>query len=282
MNPWLQIVRAGNLLVSFAGVFVGGLAAAGSGIDLPSSFWLAVGLAAVSTACITAAGNVLNDVRDIDTDRTNHPDRPLVQGSISVPQARALTAGLFIVGVVVVVPILPLHPALGVILAIAVGSLLAYEFRFKAKGFAGNLVVALLTGLVFLYGGAAAGQPLVMLPFAAMAFLATLGREVIKDMEDMAGDADRRTVPQVHGLPFASSVARTAVGAAIVTSAVPFLWFLPVGSVAGIMYLGLVLVADALFVLSVLYLPARLLWEQTMSKVAMTVALFAFLAVAFR
>ncbi|MGD0719249.1 MAG: UbiA family prenyltransferase, partial [Thermoplasmata archaeon] len=107
MNPWLRIVRAGNLIVSFAGVIVGGLAAAGSGIQLPASFWIAVLLAAISTACITAAGNVLNDVRDIDTDRTNHPDRPLVQGSISLPQARALTASLFIVGIAVVVPILP-------------------------------------------------------------------------------------------------------------------------------------------------------------------------------
>lgn len=282
MNPWLRIVRAGNLIVSFAGVIVGGLAAAGSGIQLPASFWIAVLLAAISTACITAAGNVLNDVRDIDTDRTNHPDRPLVQGSISLPQARALTASLFIVGIAVVVPILPTYPALGVILAIAVGSLLAYEFRLKAEGFVGNLVVALLTGLVFLYGGAAAGHPLVMLPFAAMAFLATLGREVIKDMEDVAGDADRHTLPQSRGLPFASSVARYAVGAAVVVSAVPFLWFLSVGSVGGIMYLGLVLVADAFFVFSVLYLPARLHWEQTMSKVAMTIALVAFLAVAFR
>jgi hypothetical protein len=50
----------------------------------------------------------------------------------------------------------------------------------------------------------------------------------------------------------------------------------------GIIYLVLVLAADAVFVLSVAYLPRRLHWEQTMSKVGMTIALFAFLAVAFR
>ncbi len=282
MNPWLRIVRAGNLLVSFAGVLVGGLAAAGLGLSVSPSLWVAVLLAGVSTACITAGGNVLNDLLDVETDRTNHPDRPLARGTISLPRARALTAGLFIAGVVVVVPILPTVPALGIILAFAVGALLAYEFRFKARGFVGNLVVALLTGLVFLYGGAAAGAPLLMAPFAAMAFFATLSREVIKDMEDVAGDVDRRTLPQTHGLPFSSVVARSAVGVAIAVSAVPFLWFLPLGSVAGIMYLGLVLVADAVFVVSIAYLPARLHWEQTMSKVAMTVALFAFLAVAFR
>jgi geranylgeranylglycerol-phosphate geranylgeranyltransferase len=282
VNPWLRIVRAGNLLVSFVGVLVGGLAAAGRGWGVSSSLWVAIVLAAVSTACVTAGGNVLNDLLDVETDRTNHPDRPLVQGAISLPQARALTAGLFIAGVVVVVPIVPTVPAVGVILAIAIGSLLAYEFRFKARGFVGNLVVALLTGLVFLYGGAAAGAPLLMAPFAAMAFFATLSREVIKDMEDVAGDVDRRTLPQTRGLSFSTGVARSAVGVAIAASAVPFLWFLPLGSVAGIMYLALVLVADAVFVVSVADLPARLHGGQTMSKVAMTVALLAFLAVAFR
>ncbi len=282
MNPWLRLVRAGNLLVSFVGVLVGGLAAAGMGLGVSSSFWIAVVLAAVSTACVTAAGNVLNDLFDVETDRTNHPDRPLVQGTISLSQARALTAGLFVAGVIVVVPIIPTYPAVGVILAIAAGALLAYQYRFKARGFVGNLVVALLTGLVFLYGGAAAGAPLVMVPFAAMAFFATLSREVIKDMEDVRGDVDRRTLPQTHGLSVSGGVARASVGVAIAASAVPFLWFLPLGSVAGIIYLGLVLVADAIFVVSVAYLPTRLHWEQTMSKVAMTVALCAFLAVAFR
>lgn len=282
MNPWLQIVRAANVAVSFGGVIIGGLAAAGLGVNVSASFWVAVLLAAISTACITAAGNVLNDVMDMDTDRTNHPDRPLVRGAISLGGARTLTAGLFVAGVLVVVPIIPTFPAIGVILAIAVVALLGYEFRFKARGFVGNLVIALLTGLVFLYGGAAAGAPLVMLPFAVMAFLATLSREVVKDMEDASGDVDRRTLPQTHGMAFSGASARVAVGAAIAASAVPFVWFLPLGSVAGIMYLGLVLVADAVFVVSVAYLPGRLHWEQTMSKVAMTVALVAFLAVAFR
>jgi geranylgeranylglycerol-phosphate geranylgeranyltransferase len=123
---------------------------------------------------------------------------------------------------------------------------------------------------------------LVMVPFAAMAFGATLSREVIKDIEDLAGDVGRRTLPMTHGVPFSTGVARGAVVAAIVLSFVPIVWFLRASSVAGIMYLGLVVVADAVFVVSIAYLPNRLHWEQTMSKVAMTVALFAFLAVAFR
>jgi geranylgeranylglycerol-phosphate geranylgeranyltransferase len=136
--------------------------------------------------------------------------------------------------------------------------------------------------LVFLYGGAAVGEPLVVAPFAVMALLATLSREVTKDIEDMGGDVGRQTLPMTHGVPVAAAVSRVSVAAAIATSSVPLLWFAPPTSVGGIMYLAFVAAADALFVLSVAFLPRRLHWEQTMSKVAMSVALVAFLAVAFR
>jgi geranylgeranylglycerol-phosphate geranylgeranyltransferase len=170
----------------------------------------------------------------------------------------------------------------GFFLAVAVLSLLGYEFLLKARGFVGNLVVALLTGLVFLYGGAAAGNAAVLLPFAGMAFLATLSREVIKDMEDVRGDVGRVTLPMTYGLPYSGRVAQVSVLAAIGLSLIPLAWFVSVTSVVGIIYLVLVGTADALFGVSILYLPERLHYEQTMSKVAMTVALVAFLAVAFR
>lgn len=282
MPAVVRLVRLGNVGVSFVGTLVGGMAAVGAGIPLSASFWWAVGLAALSTACVTAGGNVLNDVLDVEGDRVNHPDRPLVRGDWTVPGARGLAGGLFAAGGLLVVPILSAEPLVGVIYLVAVGALLGYELRFKARGFVGNGVVALLTGLVFLYGGAAAGQPLWVVPFAVMAFLATLSREVTKDIEDMEGDVGRRTLPMSHGVPFATAVSRSSVGAAIAVSASPLLWFVPWTSVGGIMYLIFVLAADAILVLSVAYLPRRLHWEQSMSKVAMAVALVAFWAVAFR
>jgi geranylgeranylglycerol-phosphate geranylgeranyltransferase len=282
VHPALRLVRAGNLAVSFVGVLVGGLAALGTVTGLGSLAWIDLGLAAVSTALVTAGGNVLNDVLDRDGDRVNHPDRPLVTGEISVGRAKALGAALFVLGVAVAVPVAVREVWIGPILAVAVGALLGYEFVLKARGFVGNLVVALLTGLVFLYGGAAVGAPLLVAPFAGMAFLATLSRELIKDMEDVRGDVGRSTLPKTRGMGVATGLARGSVVAAVALSASPLLWFVRWDSVAGIIYLGLVLVADGLFVLSVAFLPSRLHWEQTVSKVAMTVALFAFLAVAFR
>ncbi len=280
--PALRLVRAGNLGVSFVGTIVGGLAARGTGIEAPVTFWIEILLAAISTACITGGGNVVNDLLDREVDRTNHPDRPLVTGAVSVRSAEVLAVALFVAGVAVVVPVILAIPLVGLILAIAVASLLAYEFRFKARGFIGNAVVAFLTGMVFLYGGAVGGHIELLAPFAAMAFLATLSREVIKDMEDVAGDVGRSTLPKTHGVPFATGTARSAVGVAAALSILPVVWFVSLTSVVGIMYVVLVACADAIFWVSIRYLPERLHYEQTMSKVAMTVALFAFVAVAFR
>jgi geranylgeranylglycerol-phosphate geranylgeranyltransferase len=282
VHPALRLVRVGNLGVSFVGTLVGGLVARGTGLSLPLPIWIAVLLAALSTSLVTAGGNVLNDLLDQEGDRTNHPHRPLVTGEISNSTARTLAASLFVGGGVVVVPVLWIAPWIGVLLVLAIGALLGYEFRLKSRGFVGNLTVGFLTGMVFIYGGTAAGNLLLLLPFAAMAFLATLSREVIKDMEDVAGDVGRSTFPKTYGMGAAGGLARGAVTAALLLSAVPFFWFLRWGSVAGIIYLALVLAADGVFVLSVAYLPNRLHWEQTMSKLGMTIALFAFLAVAFR
>jgi len=277
-----QLVRLGNTLVSFVGTIVGGVAARGAGVDLPASLWILLVLAASSTAFVTAGGNVVNDLLDRDSDRVNHPDRPLVTGAISPGVARWTATGLLVAAVVVAVPVILVRPLVGVFLAAALVALLSYEFRFKSAGFGGNLLVAFLTGLVFLYGGAAAGMPVAVLPFGFMAFFATLSREVIKDMEDLTGDVNRRTLPRIRGMAFSSGVARGAIATALALSVLPLFVLLPLDSVAGIMYASLVLVADALFVVSVTWLPARLHSEQTVSKAAMAVALIAFLAVAFR
>jgi geranylgeranylglycerol-phosphate geranylgeranyltransferase len=282
VHPALRLVRVGNLGVSFVGTVVGGLVARGTGVLAPASFWAAVVLAGLSTAFITAAGNVLNDVLDVEGDRTNHPDRPLVTGEVPLERARGMVVALFMAGFIIVLPVLALYPLVGVILALAVLAILGYEFLLKARGFVGNVVVAFLTAMVFLYGGAAGGNAAVLLPFAGMAFLATLSREVIKDMEDVRGDVGRVTLPMARGLPYATRVARAAVLGAVVLSAIPPLWFVRATSVAGLVYIGVVAVADLAFGVSVRYLPERLHYEQTMSKVAMTVALVAFLAVAFR
>ncbi|MCI4321104.1 MAG: UbiA family prenyltransferase [Thermoplasmata archaeon] len=282
MHPWLRLVRVGNVLTALAGTVVGGLAARGAGIPSTSGFWLVVLLAAASTAFVTAGGNVVNDVLDRETDRTNHPDRPLVTGAIGVGTAKLGGGALLVLGVGSIVPVALRAPLLLPILLVAIGALLGYEFFLKSHGFSGNLLVAFLTAAVFLYGGAAVGNVVAVIPFSLMAFGATLSRELIKDMEDAGGDKDRQTLPRLRGFGVATGIARLSAGIAIALSPVPLLTLLTPWSIAGIMYLALVVAADALFVASVAALPERLHRGQTLSKAGMTVALLAFLAAAFR
>ncbi|MCI4317010.1 MAG: geranylgeranylglycerol-phosphate geranylgeranyltransferase [Thermoplasmata archaeon] len=229
-----------------------------------------------------ASGNILNDLRDLESDRGNHPERPLVTGELTPASARTVMTVLFVASLLLILPIAFARWELLVIWAAAIGALLAYELRLKAEGLSGNAMVAFLTAGVFLYGAAAVGNPLVVAPFALMAFFATLSREVIKDMEDADGDIDRRTLPRTSGMAAAAGVARVCAVVAILLSPIPVLGAISATSVGGIIYLSLVATTDALFVVSVASLPHQLHRAQSISKGAMTVALAAFVAFAIR
>ena len=136
----------------------------------------------------------------------------------------------------------------------------------------------LFPGLLTLFAGLAVyagrGDPLLRTAIlAALAGLSTLGREVTKDIEDMAGDVDRRTLPQQIGARRAGLVATSAFTAAVVLSVVP--WSL---QILGFPYAALVVPADGMFIYAALYSAARPTASQRVAKYGMIVALVAFLA----
>ena len=52
----------------------------------------------------------------------------------------------------------------------------------------GNITVAFLTGLVFIFGGVVVENPSAAIVPAVFAFLINLIREIVKDIEDVEGD----------------------------------------------------------------------------------------------
>src|SRR5437773_1618059 len=74
----LALIRVRNLLLSAAGVAIGGVLAQGR-VVLPGMLRLAM----LSAIGLGAAGNVANDLADRDADRVNRPGRPLVSGAVS-------------------------------------------------------------------------------------------------------------------------------------------------------------------------------------------------------
>src|SRR3989442_1134453 len=83
--PYLRLARPGNAVMSGMGVAIAALVAGGPALVVVR--FLSVAFAAVAAFLFTAAGNALNDYFDRETDRTNHPDRPIPRGEISPEEA---------------------------------------------------------------------------------------------------------------------------------------------------------------------------------------------------
>ena len=237
IGGYLELARVGNAVAAGALTFVGSFVA--SGLDSP---W-AVALAVIATAAAPGAGNAVNDFFDRGIDAVNRPGRPIPSGRVSTRAAAAFAAALFLVATAAAVslPIVALSIAVVNLLA-----LLAYTQLFKGLPAVGNVVVAYLTGSTFLFGAAAVGPiaPPTWTLFG-LAATATFAREVVKDVEDVAGDREEglRTLPIVVGERPALALAAVAMGAAALASALPY-----VDGTFGAAYLVVVLPADAAMV----------------------------------
>ena len=129
-------------------------------------------------------GNIINDICDIKTDRISHPDRPLVSGKINLKTAVIFAAICFILSVVAG---FSLSFKLGAATLIPLFLLTLYSISLKSTPFAGNFLVAALTGYTLLFGGIGENITRIFYP-ALLAFLANFAREIVKDLADYEGD----------------------------------------------------------------------------------------------
>jgi 4-hydroxybenzoate polyprenyltransferase len=108
-----------------------------------------------------------------------------------------------------------------------------------------------------------------------LAFFASAGREVTKDIEDVDSDRGaRETLPMQVGAPMSAGVAALFIGIAVALSPTPY-WPL---ATMGWAYLGVVLVADMAFIYSLVILRTSPASAQRAQKAGMVLALLAFLA----
>ncbi len=247
MGDLLRLVRGHNLVVAAAGVLAGGWVALGA-VAVPRL----LGFAALAAVGFGAAGNVLNDLRDVAADRVNRPagERPVAAGRV-----RRETAHLVVgVGVFVGVVAAALVSGTALLVGLAAFTVIAlYSPLLKPSGFPGNVAIAAVAGLPLWYGALAVGRPAAgVVPWVLAAWI-HLVREIVKDIEDESGDrvAGRRTLPIRWG------ARRTGVLAAVLALAfVPLSLALPVAAhygggyyaVAVISQLAVLAAASRLFV----------------------------------
>lgn len=161
-------------------------------------------IAACAAFLICAAGNVANDLIDIEADRINHPERVLVRGGLTPAFARNLTIGLNLIALILAAA---LSFWMLAVAAATIALLLAYNLYLKKLAVAGNLTVALLAAMTFITGGLAVDPDLAfrlpgpLIP-AVFAFFFHLVREIVKDAQDVEGDrqAGGKTLPQLIGV----------------------------------------------------------------------------------
>ncbi|WOD43720.1 geranylgeranylglycerol-phosphate geranylgeranyltransferase [Hwangdonia lutea] len=185
---------------------------------------LQISILVLATICIAAAGNVINDIYDVETDFVNKPDKLIIGTSISEKTAYNLFIALNVIGV-----------GLGYYLSQSVGKsaffsifviisalLYVYASYLKQTLLIGNIIISLLVALSIVVVGIFELLPVIttenrhtlftffkiILDYALFAFIINLIREIAKDIEDIDGDykAGMRTLPIVIGRERAGNI----------------------------------------------------------------------------
>lgn len=178
---YLELLRPSNIVILFFGTLLGAFVAVGTAAFFQTETYLA----GVATMLIGGAGNVINDYFDVEIDRINKPKRPLARGALSRPQAFQYWLILNLIAFVISFFLTPLNVFMALL---TIPLLYIYSRYFKQRLFIGNLVISMLVSLGFLYGAASTGSVQNVFYPTIFSFLLNLGREMLKDLEDVEGD----------------------------------------------------------------------------------------------
>ncbi len=191
---YIKITRPINVVITFFVVVVAIFIS-----EKEQTKLITIVLASLAAALTAAAGNIINDIYDIVPDKISHPNRVLVLGTLT--KNEAWYEYLFINFASAFIAAF-LSPTLLVIIFIAISLLFIYSSYLKKLTLIGNVIVALITGLAFIYGGFAANNPQAAIIPAIFAFLINLIREIVKDIQDIEGDSklNFKTFPIRYGL----------------------------------------------------------------------------------
>ncbi len=171
------------------------------------------GLLVLSTLFIAAAGYIINDIFDVETDQVNRPENLIIGNTIAEKHAYNFYAAFTLAGVGLGFYLSNMigRPGFAAIFILISALLYVYASNLKQMAFLGNLTVALVVGLSLLIVGVFELLPAmteenrptqitffrILLDYALFAFGITLLREMVKDIEDIDGDynAGMKTLP---------------------------------------------------------------------------------------
>ena len=208
-----------------------------------------------TSICIAAAGYIINDYFDVNIDQVNKPKSVVVGAYISRRWVIFWHLVLSMAGVYLSLIVFPFQQYLHIHFSNLATILILwfYSTNFKRNFLIGNVVIAVLTawtiGVVYFskFTLIQLANPTHMLPtdlkffklmllYSSFAFILTLIREALKDMEDMGGDEKFgcKTMPIAWGLQTTKVyiavwlMVLILVLAIIQLYAIPFGWWIPI------------------------------------------------------
>ena len=225
--PFLRLVRYKNLLMIAFAMFMTVFCIINPMLELfnlTSSTTMLDTVFIILACVLTAAGGyVINDYFDTKIDRINRPETLIVTKSVGYSTATKWHIVLSLLGCLLgflVSARLGIWKV-GFMYPIVVGLLWFYSSAYKKMFFVGNFVVAVLSGLILVIPAlyempGLMNNPDPVIQYGALdpflivyqtlgvgifAFMTTLTREIIKDMEDEEGDKEHgaRTLAVVLG-----------------------------------------------------------------------------------
>ncbi len=189
--------------------------------------WFGFTLLILATISIAAAGNIINDIYDIDADTINKPNNVIVGKSISEKAAFNWFVAFNIIGVAIGFYLSNLVGRSGFSIVFVGISILLYLYASSLKQMLiiKNLIVSVLVAMslviVALFDLLPAVTPQnqqtqltifrIVLDYALFAFGINLVREIVKDLQDIDGDhkAGLNTLPIAIGKERATKLAFT-------------------------------------------------------------------------
>ncbi len=186
----------------------------------------------ISVLLIAAGGFVINDIMDLNADKINKPKKQFVGKGISIFLAQnlywTLTGAAILCGIYAGYMIQ--NWRISFVIAIMAGLMWFYSKRYKKMLLLGNIVVAFASAMAllivwlaeffalqsdaFTFTNASPMFPMItgmVMAYTFFAFLSSIVREMVKDTEDMEGDAQfgAKTFPIVYG---EANAKNTAIG----------------------------------------------------------------------
>jgi 4-hydroxybenzoate polyprenyltransferase len=216
---FLRLIRVQNLLIVVLTQFLARLFLVGPGLESPTTSTLrllidpALWLLSLSTVCIAAAGYIINDYFDIKIDLVNKPQRVVIGRYLKRRIAMGVHQALNVLGCLIG---LYLSKWVFLVDVLSVTLLWFYSAQFKRQPLVGNIVVSTLTALSLIVLAVYYRQHTdMLLIYALFSFGISLIREIIKDMQDVRGDArfGCRTLPIIWGLRRTKYVLYVLIGA---------------------------------------------------------------------